>query len=57
MISILSKILFDRNRKVVINVHSVKTDILQDAPSYDQYLLKFLIRRLYGKADLHNRRG
>ncbi len=51
VISILSKILFDQHRKVVINVHSVKTDILQDAPSYDQHLLKFLIRKLYGKAD------
>ena len=51
VISILSKILFERQRKVVINVHSVKTDILQDAPSYDQRLLKSLIRRLYRKAD------
>ena len=54
VITIIAKVFFQRRLKVVINVHDVTSRILQESglESYERILLKWLVRRLYPKADL-----
>ena len=51
-IAILAKILFARRLTVVVNVHSIKSRLLREISVYDRTLISFLVRMLYGKADL-----
>ncbi|MCK4518047.1 glycosyltransferase, partial [Candidatus Babeliales bacterium] len=51
-IAILGKIWFHRKLKVIVNVHSVKSRILEEEAPFDRSLIRFLVRKLYGKADL-----
>ncbi len=53
-ISILAKVIFNRRLKVVINVHSLKSDILAqpNLDSEESYFMKLMIRQWYPKADM-----
>lgn len=53
-IAILAKVIFNRRLKVVINVHSLKSDILGhvNLDAEDASFMKSMIRKLYPKADM-----
>ncbi|MFH1279198.1 MAG: glycosyltransferase [Candidatus Eisenbacteria bacterium] len=50
-IALFAKVFFHRRLKVVVNVHSVKSRILEGEPPRERFLIGFLIRRFYPKAD------
>jgi glycosyltransferase involved in cell wall biosynthesis len=51
-IAILAKLIFNRRLRVIVNVHSIKSRLLEEISVFDRTLISFLVRKLYGKADL-----